>query len=68
MKKESKYSFQNIFQHETKLAIYIISCMVYETFVFVRCAGFMPVWRNGRRARLKIVRETVGVQVPSPAP
>ena len=28
MKKESKYSFQNIFQHETKLAIYIISCMV----------------------------------------
>ena len=28
MKKESKYSFQNIFQRETKLAIYIISCMV----------------------------------------
>lgn len=29
---------------------------------------YLPVWRNGRRARLKIVRETVGVQVPSPAP
>ena len=27
-KKESSLSFQNIFQHETKLAVYIISCMV----------------------------------------
>ncbi len=39
------------------------SCLPDQFFQFD-----MPVWRNGRRARLKIVRETVGVQVPSPAP
>ena len=28
----------------------------------------LPVWRNGRRKRLKIVRETMWVRVPPPAP
>ena len=28
----------------------------------------MPKWRNGRRTRLKIVRETMRVQVPPSAP
>ena len=28
----------------------------------------MRAWRNGRRTRLRIWRETVRVQVPSPAP
>ncbi|MDF2925478.1 MAG: hypothetical protein K0R57_4392 [Paenibacillaceae bacterium] len=34
---------------------------------FVRFFLFLPVWRNGRRARLKIARETVEVRVLSPA-
>ena len=33
----------------------------HKNFVMRRCGG------TGRRARLKIVRETVGVRVPSPA-
>ena len=29
---------------------------------------YLPVWRNGRRTWLKIMRETVWVQVPPPVP
>lgn len=46
----------------------LTNAIVYDILLQVSLCVYMPVWRNGRRARLKIVRETVGVQVPSPAP
>ena len=36
--------------------------------LFVMIISVLPKWRNGRRIRLKIVRETVGVRVPPSAP
>ena len=36
--------------------------------LFVIIISVLPKWRNGRRIRLKIVRETVGVRVPPSAP
>ena len=42
---------------------------IYRVVVLLSCCEHdKPAWRNGRRMRLKIARETVWVRLPPPAP